>query len=191
MTLLKRILTEKRALVLPLATAITANMAFAVIAVYPLTVKVTSAERRTATVEQNLRTAETSFAVARAARAEKDQADEALRRFYREVLPLNPAGAREITYARLAQMAEKVNLDYQRRSMTPERPRESSLARLRTTLVLSGAYRDVRRFIYELETTPEFVVIEEVLLEQGTDNTADLVLTLGVSTYYRVEGGDT
>ena len=191
MTLLKRILTEKRALVLPVATAIAANMAFSAIAVYPLTVKVTSAERRAATLEQNLRTAETSFAAARGARAEKDQAHQALRRFYREALPLNPAGAREITYARLAQMAEQANLDYQRRSMTPERPRESSLARLRTTLVLSGAYRDVRRFIYELETAPEFVVIEEVLLEQGTDDTADLVLTLGVSTYYRVESGDT
>ena len=191
MTLLKRILSEKRALVLPVATAIAVNVAFSAIAVYPLTVKVTSAERRSATVEQNLRTAETSFAAACAGRAGKDQADEALRRFYREVLPLNLAGAREITYARLAQMAEQVNLDYQRRSMTPERRHESPLARLRTTLVLSGAYRDVRRFIYELETAPEFVVIEEVLLEQGIDNTANLVLTLGVSTYYRVESHDT
>ena len=75
--------------------------------------------------------------------------------------------------------------------MTPERQPDSPLARLRTTLVLSGGYRNVRRFIYELETAPAFVVIEEVLLEQGTGDTADLVLTLGVSTYYRVESDDT
>ena len=191
MTLLKRVLTEKRALVLPVATAIAANVAFSAIAVYPLTVKVTRAERRAATVEQNLRTAETNFAAARALRAGINQANEALRRFYRDVLPLNLAGAREITYARLAQMAGQVNLEYERRSMTPERQPDSPLARLRTTLVLSGGYRNVRRFIYELETAPAFVVIEEVLLEQGTGDTADLVLTLGVSTYYRVESDDT
>ena len=33
---------------------------------------------------------------------------------------------------------------------------------------------------------PSFVVIEEVLLEQGADDTADLGLTLGISTYYFV-----
>ena len=190
MTLLKRILVEKRTLVLPVATALAVNVLFSAIAVYPLTIKVTRADRRAATVEQNLRTAEVSFATARAAQAGKDQADEQLRRFYRDVLPLDLAGAREVTYARLAQLAEQVNLHYERRSMTPERERESPLARLHTTLVLSGEYRDVRQFIYELETAPEFVVIEEVLLEQGPEETSELVLTLGVSTYYWVGSDD-
>ena len=190
MTLLKRILVEKRTLVLPVAIALAVNVLFSAIAVYPLTIKVTRADRRAAILEQNLRTAEASFATARAARAGKDQADEQLRRFYRDVLPLNLAGARAITYARLAQMAEQANLHYERRSMTPEHERESPLARLHTTLVLSGEYRDVRQFIYELETAPEFVVIEEVLLEQGAEETSELVLTLGVSTYYWVGNDD-
>ena len=186
MTPVTRIIGEKRALVVPLALALAANVAFAVVAVYPLSARVAAAERRATTAAQNLTAAGESLAVAQDAQEGKTQADAQLRRFHREVLPRNLAGARAITYACLARMAEQANLRYDRRSTTPERERGSSLARLHTTLVLAGEYRDVRRFIYQLETAPEFVVIEEVLLEQGVDDTADLGLTLGISTYYFV-----
>ncbi len=190
MTLVTRIIGEKRALVVPLAVALAANVAFAVVAVYPLSARVATTERRATTAAQNRSAAGESLAAAQDAQAGKIQADAQLRRFYEEVLPRNLAGARAVTYARLARMAEQVNLRYERRSTTPERERGSSLARLHTTLVLAGEYRNVRRFIYELETSPEFVVIEEVLLEQGVDDTADLVLTLGISTYYWVGNDD-
>ena len=186
MTLVTRIIGEKRALVVPLALALAANVAFAMVAVYPLSARVATAERRATRATQNLTAAEESLAAAQAAQAGKTQADAQLRRFHREVLPRGLAGARAITYARLARMADQVNLRYDRRSTTPERERGSSLARLHTTLVLTGEYRNVRRFIYQLETSPEFVVIEEVLLEQGADETAALGLTLGISTYYWV-----
>ena len=145
MTPVTRIIGEKRALVVPLALALAANVAFAVVAVYPLSARVAAAERRATTAAQNLTVAGESLA---AAQEGKTQADAQLRSFHREVLPRNLAGARAITYARLARMAEQVNLRYDRRSTTPERERGSSLARLRTTLVLAGEYRDVRRFIY-------------------------------------------
>ena len=190
MTLVTRIIGEKRALVVPLALALAANVAFAVVAVYPLRARVATAERRATTVAQNLSAAEERLAAEQAAQAGKAQADEQLRRFYDEVLPPNMAGARAITYARLALMAEQVNLRYERRSTTPERERGNPLARLHTTLVLAGEYRNVRRFIYQLETSPEFVVIEEVLLEQGPADTSDLVLTLGISTYYWIGNDD-
>ena len=54
-------------------------------------------------------------------------------------------------------------------------------------MVLAGAYRDIREFIYRLETAPEFILIEEVLLTQVSETDEALVLTLGVSTYYREE----
>ena len=190
MTLVTRIIGEKRALVVPLALALAANVAFAVVAVYPLRARVATAERRATTVAENLSAAEGRLAAEQAAQAGKAQADEQLRRFYNEVLPPNMAGARAIIYARLALMAEQVNLRYERRSTTPERERGSPLARLHTTLVLAGEYRNVGRFIYQLETSAEFVVIEEVLLEQGPADTSDLVLTLGISTYYWVGNDD-
>ena len=190
MTLVTRIIGEERALVVPLAFALAANVAFAVAAVYPLRARVATAERRATTVAENLSAAEERLAGEQATQTGKAQADQQLRRFYDEVLPRNVAGARAITYARLAMMAEQVNLRYERRSTTPERERGNPLARLHTTLVLAGEYRNVRQFIYQLETSPEFVVIEEVLLEQGPADTSDLVLTLGISTYYWVDNDD-
>ena len=189
MTLVTRIIGEKRALVVPLAVALAANVAFVVVA-YPLTARVATAERRATTDAENLSAAEERLEEEKEAQARKAHADEQLRRFYGEVLPRNLAGARAITYARLALMAEHVNLRYERRSTTPERERANPLARLHTTLVLAGKYRNVRRFIYQLETSPEFVVIEEVRLEQGSTDTSDLVLTLGISTCYWVGNDD-
>ncbi len=190
MTLITRIIREKRALVVPLALALAANVAFAVVAVYPLRARVATAERRATTAAQNLRADRERLKAAQDTQAGQAQTDEQLRRFYDEVLPRNLAGARAITYARLALMAEQVNLRYERRSTTPDRERGNPLARLHTTLVLAGEYRNVRRFIHQLETSPEFVVIEEVLLEQGVDDTAPLGLTLGISTYYWVGNDD-
>ncbi len=190
MTLVTRIIGEKRALVVPLALALAANVAVAVVAVYPLSARVAATARRATTAAQNLSAVGESLKAAQDAQAGKTQADVQLRTFHREVLPRNLAGARAVTYARLALMAEQVTLRYERRSTTPERDRGNPLARLHTTLVLAGEYRNVRRFIYQLETSPEFVVIEEVLLEQGPADTSELVLTLGISTYYWVGNDD-
>jgi hypothetical protein len=44
----------------------------------------------------------------------------------------------------------------------------------------------MRDFIYQLEAAPEFVVIDNVLLAEGSEGTGSLVVTLDLSTYYRV-----
>jgi len=51
-------------------------------------------------------------------------------------------------------------------------------------MVLAGEYEDIREFIYEMETAPEFILIESVVLGQGNGSDDELVLTLGVSTYF-------
>ena len=190
MTLLKRILAEKRVLVVPLAIAIAVNAAIYVLVVYPLTIRVESADAQAAAAAQQIRESEAEEAEAGATLTSKVRADEDLRNFYREVLPLDLAGARRITYARLAALAEETSLRHERRSSATEQDRESSLARLRTTMVLAGGYADIRQFIYELEIAPEFVVIEDVSLAQRGEDAAALVLTLGVSTYYWTGSGD-
>ena len=52
-------------------------------------------------------------------------------------------------------------------------------------MLLSGAYRDIRRFIHALETAPEFLIIEEIVLSQGDETETGEVLSLVLSTYYR------
>ena len=187
---LKRIIADKRALVLPLTVAVVGNAALYTLVVYPLTIRVANAERRAVIAQQRGREAEREQAVVDATLAGKARADEDLRRFYRDVLPRDLAGARRITYARLAALAEEAHLRHERRSTTTEQDRDSHLARLRTTMVLAGNYADIRRFIYELETAREFVVIEDVSLTQREEDSAALVLTLQVSTYYWTERED-
>ena len=67
--------------------------------------------------------------------------------------------------------------------------RDSSLSRFAQTAVLTGEYGNIRRFIHQLETRPEFVVIENVDLSQGeTDGSGGITVTLQIATYYRTGG---
>ena len=50
--------------------------------------------------------------------------------------------------------------------------------------MLSGTYPEMRDFLYQLETAPEFVVVDNVQLAEGSEG-GGLVLTLDLSTYYR------
>ena len=67
----------------------------------------------------------------------------------------------------------------------PVRARESSLVRFTSRVELAGRYRDVRAFIHQLETAPEFVVIDDVGLSEEDAEGGVLGLTLQLSTYYQ------
>ena len=60
------------------------------------------------------------------------------------------------------------------------------MRKLTATLVLTGEYRNIRRFIHSLETAPEFLVIENVALSQGSERDRGLSVVVKVATYYRV-----
>jgi Tfp pilus assembly protein PilO len=183
-TLLNRILQEKRTLVTFVTMILALDVGLFAFAVYPWSRKVSQAETRAAADEARLGQARASYASASEASSNKLVANNELQRFYDEVLPADLAAAREISAPFLVQLAEDTNLVLERRSSAPDKERESLLARLRTTMELAGAYEDIRRFIFELETAPEFILIEEVILRQGDASNEELVLTLGVSTYY-------
>ena len=53
---------------------------------------------------------------------------------------------------------------------------------------LTGDYADMRDFIYDLETSPEFVTIEGIALAEDPQQEGVLALSLSLSTYY--PGGD-
>ena len=107
-------------------------------------------------------------------------------RAYRDVLPSNLASARQITYLRLAQLADQHHLRYSRRSAEPDANSLGALKRLRITMALDGDYENVRQFIYQLESGSDFIVIDSVAIAQ-TEPGAPLQLTLGLSTYYQSE----
>lgn len=186
MTPLSRVLAEKRSLLWPLLIVLIANVAVYLLVVYPLSQKVAAGEQDATAATLALNNARRDFANAQATVAGKSQADTELQRFYEDVLPPDLSGARRITFLPIEQMAQQANLQLRRGGFEMSAIRDSSLSRFSQTAVLTGEYADIRRFIYQLETRPEFVVIENVDLSQGeTEGSGGITVTLQIATYYR------
>jgi len=183
----QRLATEKRRIIVPLLVAIAANAALYIAAVYPLALKVSAAEHRAAAARQARVAAERDQAIARATVEGKDRAQVELRKFYREILPADQTAARRITYLRFSRLAREANLQLGRGANELKTAQKSALTELQTTLELEGDYRAIRRFIYLVETAPEFTIIQNVTLAQGEQSGA-LQLTLDLATYYWTPG---
>jgi Tfp pilus assembly protein PilO len=181
---LPRVYGEKRRLVIALAVAALVNVAFYAAVIYPRTSSAGALEARAQAAALQRMQAQADLNAAEATRTGQERAARQLAKFYDSVLPQGQKGARQITYLRLAALADESNLDYDRRSIQAKHERESVLEHMDMTMVLEGDYRDVRRFIHKIETAPEFVVIHDISLVQGEKNTP-LSLTLQLSTYYK------
>jgi len=60
----------------------------------------------------------------------------------------------------------------------------STLTRLQIQMVLEGTYADMRAFIYQLETSPEFVVIDNVQLAEGAEGGAGMSTLLACAVCF-------
>jgi Tfp pilus assembly protein PilO len=182
---LKRIFEDKRRLVVPVAAGLALNVVLFAGVVYPLRARTQTMEVRTAAANLDLQAAERDAADARGLTQGRDRTDTALKAFYGDVLPSGHAEARQATFLRLTQLAEQHGLEQSRRSTDPKQERESSLARLQISMALRGSYENIRRFIHQVETGPDFIVIDSISLQQGDEAGAPLTLALALSTYYR------
>ena len=188
MTWLRRVLAEKRPAVLAVAALLAVDAALYALVVHPSSRARAAAELRVAQAERARDDARRGLAAAEAALAGTTEAAEAVETFYVDLLPLDLTDARARTSLRLADLATQHGLVLEQRSMTPERDGDSRLGRLRMTMRLEGEYRNLRRFLYALETGAEFIVIEEIALRDGDRDDAAQVLTIGLATYYGAEG---
>jgi hypothetical protein len=188
-TLLQRILVEKRSLVIPLAIVLLLNVAVYALVVYPLGVKQAGAEDRAAAAATALRAAEQELASARALVAGKGRAEEELATFYDKVLPADLSAARRMTYASLPRLAQKTNVRFADRHTEVDRTvngkKDTRLGRLQIRMSLSGDYESFRQFLYELETAAEFIIVDDITLAQS-DQTKPLTFTVELSAYYRL-----
>jgi Tfp pilus assembly protein PilO len=188
MTPAARILKEKRRLVWPIVLALVANIALFLLVVYPLSQKVKGGEREAEASAAALAEARRNHAAARATVQGKSQADEELQKFYGDVLPPDLSGARRLTNLPLDQLARKIGLRLKDQRAEARSIRDSALSKLTITVALSGEYRDIRRFIHELETAPDFLVLENVELSQGETEARGIDVTVQIATYYRAGG---
>ena len=186
MALWKRILAEKRVLLIPLALGVIVNMAAYGLWVYPLGVKSAGAADRASVAAQALQSAERELAAGRELVLGKSRADQELATFFDKVLPADLPSARDLTYATLPALAKKTNVRMLDRRFEVGKPEKNArLGLLKVHTAWQCDYESFRRFIYALESASPFVIIDDVSLAQN-DPSKPLTLILELSTYYRL-----
>jgi Tfp pilus assembly protein PilO len=155
------------------------------VVVLPLSQRAASNETRAAAAQRAEAAAEREFKQAEAFREGKTRATGDLETFYKQVLPSDATAARRITHLKPQQRAREHRVLYERGATEEETVDDSSLERQTVTMTLSGSWDDIRAFIYALETSTDFVVIDNVVIQEGTGGTTSLSLDLDLTTYYR------
>ena len=184
-TLARRVFAENRRPIVWIGAALVLNVLVYAFGVYPLSQRVANVSERNATAARALAAARLENQQASGALTGKDAAITKLAKFYSEVLPRDLASARQLTHLRLAQLARMHNLRYGRAQSEPLLDKDSKLTQLKVELNLAGSYSGVRGFLHSLETAPQFVVIDNVVLGESQESEDRVELTLAVSTYYR------
>lgn len=183
-----RVIADQRRWLMPVAAVLAINIAVLVAVVLPMRRSVATGTEQANASAQALGAAIAELQDAEATRDGQVDASKDLDRFYGEVLPANFSMARRLTQLRLAQMARSHDVRYKSGGSNTESLRGSTLERLRVECSLEGDWDDIRQLIYEIETGPDFIVIDNVALSEGESESAPLALTLEISTYYRVAG---
>jgi Tfp pilus assembly protein PilO len=181
----RRVLTEKRGMIVPILIALLVNVGLYLIVVYPLSKKVAGGQQQSEAAVAALNAARRDFNAARATVQGKGQADQELEKFYSDVLPPDVSGARRITFFRIDQLAQKTGLRVERQTSDPKAQRDSNLVKFTYRASLSGEYRNIRQFVHELETAPEFLVLENLQLRQSEVENRGLNVEVEIATYYR------
>ena len=181
-----RVLADHRRWLVPVGVVLAINVVVLLAVVLPLRQAVQSGSTRADASAQSLREAMADLKEAEATRDGQTQASTDLDRFYAEVLPSNLATARRMTGLKMAQLARAHDVEFQGGAATTETLRDSTLERLHVNYSLTGEWDDIRQLIYEIETGPDFIVIDNVQLGEGSQANAPLSLTLDMSTYYRI-----
>ena len=182
---LARVLREHRAALVPLGVVLLVNLGVLLVLVLPLSARVSTNEQRATAAERQRVVAQAELKRAEALRDGKAQATQDLDTFYKQVLPGNVTAARRILLLHAQQLAREFNVQFQSGGTTEDEVDKSTLLRLTAQMRLSGDYEDIRGFIYALETSPDFLVIDRFALAEGIDQNAPLTVMLEVSTYYR------
>ena len=191
MTLWRRVYTERRRVLLPLMVAALANVAAFLVVVLPLQRSVTRAGADAETATLNLATARQFERQVRTATTSRERADRELELFYQDVLPSSFATAERTMRRWIQQAARETGLTYQTANFDWETVPDSTLSRAFTNVILSGRYADIREFLHLVESADEFLVVEQVELNQSPSlasrGAGTIEVALLVSTFFMTE----
>jgi Tfp pilus assembly protein PilO len=186
MNLVKRVFTERRAVLIPLTILLVGNLIVLAAVVWPLQRSVAGAQDAQYQATKSVADARALEAEAKADRDSKDRADIELRKFYSEVLPKDDRTAISVATFSLSRLADAAHVTFKVGQWDREAVRDSRLSRVTGQVTLIGEYANIRKFLYEVETAQEFVIVDSVELGTASAVQSDSLLELGlsVSTYF-------
>jgi hypothetical protein len=183
--LVRRVIQEHQRTVYLLVAAFVANLALYAFVVYPLSQRVANVEQSTVVAERALAAARADHAKATGTLTGKERASKELATFYSTVLAQDLSGARRLVYGRLARLAERSRLKYERGRYEPVEQKGSSLTTFKAGIDVEGNWTDIRTFIHAIETAPEFVVVDTAELSEDPAGRGTVRVKLEVSTFFR------
>jgi len=192
MSLLRRILVERRALVLPLAVLLAVNVAVLVAVVLPLRQTVGSAEdlKNAAYARKDAATHDLQKATEMTTR--EKLTSQQLDTFYTKVLATDVRSAIDAVNTWPWKTAQQLGLQYTGiETSQPTEIRDSRLMMVTSRFSLKGDYANIRKFIYAVEAADQFLIIDKLKLAQPgaqQTNTAALGFEMSVTTYYLRSG---
>ncbi|HKV99162.1 MAG TPA: type 4a pilus biogenesis protein PilO [Vicinamibacterales bacterium] len=188
MKIWRRAYEERRKVALPLLVFLLANVAIVAFAVLPLRRSVASNETEALDATVKLGQARLENRRAADARVRKEEADKELKKFYADVLPADKASSVRLVLFWVERAAREARVQFQTGDSDQQEIRDSRLQRLSCHLTLRGDYQDIRRFLYNLETAQQFIIVEKVeLAQQGNQQqnaNNQLEVGLDVATYF-------
>jgi Tfp pilus assembly protein PilO len=190
MSLWKRVFAERRSVLVPLLALLLIDAVLLGAVVFPLRGVVAANDDAATAVRTTLAQANQRMKMMQAARISRDQAAKDLTTFYGSILPSGRDDAMRILLVEIARLARESNLTLGPRAWEPEKIKDSDIERLTGKVELTGDYGAILRFIYDVETSESFLVINSISLAQANTQAAAAAGTLRLSvemgTYYRV-----
>lgn len=186
-----RILADRRLILSVIGVLAAANLVALAVVLGPLRGRVQTLSQRATVASLNAATAARELTEAKQTASGSLKAVGDLDRFYSQILPVNQPAARQMTFVRVAQLAREHGLEYDQRTFAQEAPQrtgEGVLTRATLTMSVFGTYRNLRQFLYALETGEDFIVIREVGVVRSDEPNA-LEASLTLSTYFKGADG--
>lgn len=81
--------------------------------------------------------------------------------------------------------AERLNLLINSVSYQSSPLKGSGFVQVRVSMPVTGSYADIKRFVYDLETSPRFFIIENLSLGSGRGEEGDISLNLTVAAHFK------
>ena len=188
MKLWRRVYEERRAVALPLLVFLVANVAILALAVFPLQRSVAGNESDALDARMKLSRALIDNRKAKEARSRKEEADQELKKFYADVLPVDYPSSVRLMVFWVGSAARQSRVQPVSSQADAQPLHDSRLQRVSCHVTLRGDYQDILHFLYLLETAQQFVIVEKVeLAQQGTalnNPNGTLEVGLDVATYY-------